>query len=51
MDDPGVLYLYVALGCVALFCALLTVAILADRWREKTGHLRDGDNRHRPDAP
>jgi hypothetical protein len=51
MDDPGVLDLYVALGCVALFCALLTVAILAERRRARTGHLPGGANRHRPDAP
>jgi hypothetical protein len=51
MDDPSVLYPCVAAGCVALFCAVLIAATLADRWREKTGHLRDGANRHRPDAP
>jgi hypothetical protein len=51
MDDPSVLYPCVAAGCVALFCAVLIAATLADRWREKTGHLPGGANRHRPDAP
>ncbi|MGF6596741.1 hypothetical protein P3T23_001452 [Paraburkholderia sp. GAS448] len=51
MDDPAVLDLYVALGCVALFCAVLTAAILAGRRRERTGHLLGGGNRNRSDAP
>lgn len=31
MDDPSVLYLCVAAGCVALFCAFLIAETLAGR--------------------
>ena len=50
MEDPSVLYLCVAAGCVALFCAVLTVATLADRRRRETSHL-SGGSRDRSDAP
>ncbi|WP_429468487.1 hypothetical protein [Paraburkholderia sp. WSM4175] len=50
MDDPSVLYLYVALGCVALFCAVLVIAVLVERRRERTSHLSGGDGRSRSDA-
>jgi hypothetical protein len=39
MDNPDVLYLCVAAGCVALFCADLTAATLADRRRNATSNL------------
>jgi hypothetical protein len=38
MDDPSVIYLCVAAGCAALFFAVLIVATLADRWRERKIH-------------
>jgi hypothetical protein len=49
MDDLSVLYLCVATVSVVLFCAVLTVAILADR-RRGTSHLSRG-SRERSDAP
>jgi hypothetical protein len=51
MDNPEMLYLYLALGCIALFCAVLTAATLADKSRERKSHLPGGGNRRRPDAP
>jgi hypothetical protein len=34
-----------------MFCAVLRIAILVDRRREKTGHLSGGVHESRIDAP
>jgi hypothetical protein len=50
MDDPSVLYLYVAQGCIALFCAVLGVAVLVEKRRKRTSHLSGGAHGGRIDA-
>jgi hypothetical protein len=51
MDDPSVLYLYLALCCIVIFCAVLGIAILVGRRREKTDRLSGGVPGRRIDAP
>jgi hypothetical protein len=51
MDKWPVLYICVATGCMALFCAALTITILAERWGGRNGHLPEAGDRRRPDAP